>query len=278
MRRRLAFFILLLTVLGAAGFWFYHRVTERSRTIEAIIAAGGKHQSPPIPSFIEVLFETIARNRRNADEVLLDGPKFDDAWLAAHRDLRSIDIRELMIRDTRLSREAVLRLLERRELQSFTVPCIPLNDADAELIGEQPKLTHVNFMQSGLTDNGLAALKPQRLSALNVAGTRITSAALQKELAASQIQYLWIDGLQFTPELAAQLSQMKTLNMLALMGPDVTDAHVKLIESMQNLKYVRFDQTRISAEAAEALRIARMASLSVDLAPPGEVFFKWRVE
>ena len=278
-RHKLVLLLFALTFIGLAGRWFYHRVTERSRVIDAIIAAGGKHQSPTSQPGLDRLIARLSGDRGAGDEVFLDGPNFDEAWLVAQHDLRSLDVRQLMIRDTRLSRTAVLRLVERHSLDSLVAQGIPLTDADAGILADQKNLTHLTLMHSEFTDTGLAALNPQRLRALNIAGTRVTSVALQKELAgAPQLQYLMIDGQQFTPELAAQLSPMKSLYMIALIGPDVTDEHVKLLESMPNLRYMRMDQTSVSEEAVAALRAARPAPATIEVAPPAEVFFKWRSE
>jgi hypothetical protein len=159
-------------------------------------------------------------------------------------------------------------------LTGFIVPGVPLTDADCTLIGEQEQLTHLNLMQSEITDAGLAALNPKRLRAFNVAGTRVTSAALQRELAGSQLQYLLIDGKQFTPELAAQLAQMKSLNMLSLIGPDVTDAHIKLLESVPNATYIGIDQTSATEAAVEALRATKPNPASVEVTTPGTIFAK----
>lgn len=279
-RRRLVWLVLAILLPALTGCWIYSRVTERGRVLAAITSAGGKYHEETRSARIERAVSRLFGHRsRSGDEVFLDGPQFDDAWLAAQHDLRSLDIRELLIRDTHLSRAAVLRLLERHSLDYLGAPGIPLTDADAEILSRNNNLTHLVLMQTELTDAGLAALEPARLQALSVAGTHISAAGLQAELStATKLQYLMLDGRQFTPELAAQLAQKKSLTMLALLGPHVTDAHVRLLESMPNLGYIRLEETAVSEDAAAALRTARPAPVTIEVAPPAEVFFKWRTQ
>ncbi|MBL8850368.1 MAG: hypothetical protein JNG89_11875 [Planctomycetaceae bacterium] len=71
---------------------------------------------------------------------------------------------------------------------------------------------------------------------------------------------------------------MGSLNMLGLMGPDVTDAQVKLLESMSNLRHMRLEQTSATDAGIASLRTARPAPAMIEVAPPGEVLFKWRTE
>ncbi|MBL8848971.1 MAG: hypothetical protein JNG89_04775 [Planctomycetaceae bacterium] len=277
--RRIVCLSVAISLLCLAGYRTWRRATEQTRAIDAIVATGGRHVRASGSYGLEMLLARLLGDRGAGDNVLLQGPQIDDAWLAAHHDLRSLDIRELMICDTGLSRESVLRLVERHSLDYLAAPGIPLTDDDAAILANQEHLTRFILMQSRITGAGLAALGPQRLQALNVAGTDITSADLQQELAgAGQLQYLVVDGRQFTPELAAQLSQMGSLNMLGLMGPDVTDAQVKLLESMSNLRHMRLEQTSATDAGIASLRTARPAPAMIEVAPPGEVLFKWRTE
>lgn len=277
MSRRTLCLLVALAVCGLGGSWLYVRVTDRSRVIDALISAGGKYEAPR-PSFFDALFAKLSGNRPRGESVVLQGPQFDDEWLAAQKDLRQFDIRELFILDTRLSHSAVLRLINQNSLDYLAALGVPLTDADAAVLGGQEHLTRLILMRSELTDAGLAALQPQRLQVLNVAGTPVTAAALKKELMGGQLLHLAVDGHQFTPELAAQIAQMRTLTMIALYGPDVTDAHVKLLEAMPNIRYFRIDQTSVSEDAVAALRAARPAPVVIDVAPPAEVFFKWRTD
>ena len=49
---------------------------------------------------------------------------------------------------------------------------------------------------------------------------------------------------------------MKTVNMIALLGPDITDAHVKLLETMPNLRWIGIDQASTSEAGIAALKAA----------------------
>ena len=279
-RRRLVWLVVVVILFGLAGRWVYHRINERPRVLAAIEAAGGKYHAPNRDYyFVRMIARLFGQKDFDGDyDVFFGGPKFDDAWLAEQNDLRAVPIGELVSCNTQLSREAALRLLDSNRLFSFIVPGIPLTDADCQLIGEQEQLTHLSLMQSEITDAGLAVLNPKRLRTLNVAGTCVTSAGLQKELAGSQLQYLLVDGQQFTPELAAQLAQMKSLNMLSLIGPDVTDAHIKLLESVPNATYIGIDQTSATEAAIKVLRATKPNPASVEVTTPETMFAKWRTE
>jgi hypothetical protein len=285
-RRRWIILALVAGVVTAGVIGMYLRITEwsgeRSLALASIAAEGGKYHEPIAPGtpWISRVIVTAVHGRRDhfKYEVFLNGPSFNDAWATEHKDLRSLPMRELLIANTRLSREAVLRLLGQNRLECFNAPGVPLTDEDAQRIGALEELTHLNLMQTQLTDAGLAKLKAGRLRNLNVAGTRVTSEALLKELAGVELQYLWLDGRQFTPELAAQLAQMKSLTMLALIGPDVTDSQLELLVPLQNVTYIRLEQTSVSEEAVAALRAARPAPAFVEVPKPDEVFAKWRDE
>ena len=278
--RLLASALVVLAVFGSAAGWIYLRVTERSRVLAAITQAGGQYQEEAKSARFGRMFLQLLGNQNvsGGDAVYLDGPHFDDAWLSAQQDLRSLALRELFIRESQLGRKSVMRLVRDSNLSSLIAPGIAITDADAQVIGSLEGLDNVNLMQSEITDVGLAALRPKRLIALNVAGTRVTGPALQQELTGSRVQFLLIDGRQFTPELAAQFAQSGTLRTLTLFGPQVTEEHVALVKSIPSLASVRFDQTSISAETAEALSVATLGSMTVEVAPPSEVFFKWRPE
>ncbi|MFO1093479.1 MAG: hypothetical protein U0992_09225 [Planctomycetaceae bacterium] len=275
--RRLAALLVGVAVSGLVGYWLYLRFAERPRALAAITAAGGKYYEPPaLQRIARSVLQMFGGNNQGSVDVLLDGPMFDDAWLAAQHDLRSLDIEDLALRNTRLTLTAIRRLLTSNQLQHFIAPGMALTDDDAALIGAQSHLTHVDLMQTQISDVGLAAVRPQRLLFLNVAGTRVTSAALQKALVGNnRILVLRVDGRQFTPELASTLTQSKSLRGITLIGPDVTDAHLKLLESMQNVAYFRIEQTNVSEEAIAALRTTRSQPSEVEIAPPAEVFFKW---
>ena len=214
-RRRLLVLAVVLALLGSSAGWFYLRISEQSRVLAAIEAAGGKYHAPDRGQYVgyalQRLFGQVDPPR--GYDVLLDGPKIDDAWLAEQHQLRSLPIDELLTSDTRLSRDALMGLFNDNDLTTFNVAGAPLTDADAAIIGRQERLTHLNLQQSKISDTGLAALNPARLSALDVSGTQVTSTALQQQLTGRQLQYLGVDGKQFSPELAAQLAGMSTVNM-----------------------------------------------------------------
>jgi len=276
-RRRRLILLLVVAALASLGGWMYQRTNERTRVLAAIEAAGGKWHKPTGPSYFDrvlaSMFGASVEDRRY--DVWLNGTEVNDAWLEANHDLRSVPIEQLSITDTQLSRDAVMRLLNQNRLMCFNVSSIPLTDADAKLIGDEDGLTHLNLMQTGITDAGFAALQPQRLIAINVAGTRVTPAALRSGLTGSRHQYIGVDGRQFTPELAAQLAQMKTVNMISLVGPDVTDAHVKLLEAMPNLVSIGIDQTSASDAAVAALNAANPKA-QINVYDENTAFFKWR--
>lgn len=262
-------------VVGSA--WFYAHVTERSRMVTAIEAAGGAAYAPNCVPFAERIVGTLLGDGdpQRMYSVRLRGPKFDDAWLERHDDLRVLRIESLMVVDSAISREAALRLLERHRLKTLTVPGMPLTDADAAWIGREETLGNLNVMQSEITDAGLAAIRPERLHTLNVAGTAVTAAALQQHTADAKVMFLSLDGQQFTPELAAQLSQATRLKVVRLYGPDVTDAHVRQLESMPRLMGIDLDQTSVTEAAISALKAANPTS-RVDVIDERSSFYRRR--
>ncbi|MFO1093491.1 MAG: hypothetical protein U0992_09290 [Planctomycetaceae bacterium] len=277
-RRRFVTLFVLIALLGLIGGWIYHSLTRQWRIAAAIEARGGRLVVPGLTEYLEYpLARLTGFNAPHGALVALRGTEFDDAWLAGQDDLRDVTIRQLDILSTRLSRDAVMRILAYQDPIVVSVPGISLTDADAEVVGRLPDVGHVNLMQSDITDAGLAALRPQRLRVLNVAGTRITGTALQTAIAGSKLQSLVIDGRQFTPELAAAIAQVKSLNMRTLMGPDVSDAHVQQLEALPGLKHITLDQTSASDEALAALRKAQPGA-RIGVRGAAEASVKWRMD
>ena len=109
---RRAMWGLLFALIVAIGAWTYVTLTARFRVIADIQAAGGQCAGPGLLAFLELPFTRLAGQKtRTGAHVALLGPGFDDAWLADHDDLRAVTAAQLAIRDTRLSREAVMRIL-----------------------------------------------------------------------------------------------------------------------------------------------------------------------
>jgi hypothetical protein len=269
--------VLALALLILGGRYAYNRLSERSHALAAIEAGGGKYysQMQGRRPWIYRMLGTIVSG--GEVDVLLKGPTFNDAWLESHHGLRSMPLSELYLVNTDLSRDSVLRLFNRNRLSSFSVSGIPLTDADATLIGQQERLTRVNLVQSEITDAGFAALRPKRLLSINVAGTRVTPAALQSGLTGPPFHYVGVDGRQFTPELAAHLAQIKSVNQIILLGPEITDAHVKLLESMPNLGWIGLDQTSATGEAVAGLKAAN-PKVVVNVYDAQSSLYGWRHE
>lgn len=277
-RRRWQMLAIVAGLFASSALWMYSRVTERSRALAAITAAGGKHQERAEEPLIDRIGRLLSgQPARGRDEALLLGPKFDDAWLAEHHDLRSLNLQEILLLDTCLSREAVLRLWGRHPLGSLIAPGIAFTDEDAAQFGADNDLDNLNLMQSEITDAGFALLRTQRLTALNIAGTRVTSGALQQQLSGTKLQFIALDGRQFTPELAAHLAKMPSITKITLIGPEVADAHLKLLETLPRPISIVIDQTSASEAAIAAVKAAHPQA-QVHVFDAETTIFRWRRE
>jgi len=264
-RRWLVVLAMLIPVSG----WIAYLCSSARRVAADITAAGGVYVGPQFMEYVEypLFWMTGGKPSRNGDHVALVGEAFDDAWVADHNDLRELTIDHLAVDHTRLSRDAVMRILANQTPTILSVSGVALTDADAEYIGQLPKITVLNVMGSDITDAGLHALHPLQLRFLNVAGTNVTAAGLQTELAGSKLHCLSIDGHQFTPELAAQLAQMPTCTMMTLVGPDVTETHLQQLVSLPGLKMVSLYETSLSDDFIAALRTAK-PNLKINVVNP----------
>ncbi|MFO1093492.1 MAG: hypothetical protein U0992_09295 [Planctomycetaceae bacterium] len=244
----------LVALLVAAVIW---HGGPKGRLIAEIRAAGGDYREYHAGSIVERTLAPVLRVPVRVERtVVLQGPDFDDHWLATHDDFVAIEFNQLSIEGTRINRDAIHRLLQKHEINCLGINGGPFSDAEAKLLTNNISLHFLVLRGTEMTDEGFSHIPLFSVFLLNVAESPVTSAALEKRLTGLPLKYLGLDGRQFTPELAKFLGTMPTLQSIDLVGPEITDEHLELLKLIPGLRGLTLDETSVSPEALQALRTA----------------------
>lgn len=271
MRRRVAAPIAVLVICGlllGVALWFGGR---KQRLIADIQARGGqvqvyKSSDPPLLRF-------VARMLHDAgDDVFLDGPRFDDDWLADHDHLEVLRLNEVVARYCELTPQSFRSLLLRHRLMSFCVPGCSVTDEEVKLLAHHDDLIHLNLEHTAVGDAGLVAAKPQRLLFVMLGETNVSPAGLAAFRNSPTLRGIGLDGRQLTDETVAVLQTCSGLIHVRLIGPDVNDDRLLSLAIVPGLTNVELDRTQVTAEGIEALKAA-LPTCGVRLVAEEERFY-----
>lgn len=253
-RRRLIWSIVILVLLSLVAVW---HGGARGRLIADIESTGGVYSEwHSTPAFLRPFVAALGVQDYSQYTVHLVGAEIDDAWLAAHNDLADLRPNCLGLGDTRLSTRSIHRLLQKYQLERFLARGAPVTDAEAVLLGDDVDLMELTLRKTQVTDAGLRQIPMAKVYRLDVSGSPITASAIEECLAAKGLRWIVLDGGQFTPELATFLGTIPWLQQIELVGPEVTDEHLKLLPSMSALAGLWLEETSVTPEAIAAIRTA----------------------
>jgi hypothetical protein len=253
-RRRLAWSFVVVMLLSVAAVW---HGGARGRLIADIESKGGLysewHSTTP---FLRPFVAVLGVQDYSQYTVHLVGADVDDAWLAAHNDLADLHPNCLGLGDTRLSTQSIHRLLQKYQLERFLARGVPVTDGEAVLLGDDVDLMELTLRKTQVTDAGLRLIPMAKVYRLDVSGSPITASAIEECLSGKGLRWIVLDGGQFTPELATFLGTIPWLQQIELVGPEVTDEHLKLLPSMSALAGLWLEETSVTHEAIAAIRKA----------------------
>ena len=119
------------------------------------------------------------------------------------------------------------------------------------------RLQSASFIQSSLSDNGLAHLKDlAELANLDVSGTQVTDAGLVHVMPLTNLSRLGLHDTQVTDAGLIHLRGLTKLSVLDLGGTRVTDAGLASLKALKNLSNINLVGTRVTDAGAKDLQQA----------------------
>lgn len=130
-----------------------------------------------------------------------------------------------------------------------------VQDADLELLAELPALFHLRIRLSELTDSGVSRLAKadSKLEILNLPKAKITVVGIRRLAELPKLRQLRIGGEQIDDSAAAALAELPNLESLHLIGPGITAAGLKHLESSAELSSLYIDDCKLPDEAWESM-------------------------
>ncbi len=132
-------------------------------------------------------------------------------------------------------------------LQLLTVGSSTLSDAQMSNLKGLKELREVSFINSGVTDVGLAAVMGSaNLEKLRVRSSRVTDAGVANLVRLSKLSILDLSNTQVTDAGLLLLNGMTKLKWLCLSRTRVTDAGLAHLNGLMNLSYLDLTGTQIT--------------------------------
>ncbi len=261
----------LFLLLTAYIIW---RGGRTQRVIAEIEARGGQVHAYNTdgPAFVRIAARLAGFDEGPTYDVFLDGPEFDDAWLTDNEYLAALPVRQLLLRNTRVRREAIRELLRVHQLHTFTAPGSVVQDDDMLLLGNHRDLTHLSVEYTAVGDSGLMVIGPERLLYPMLGGSKVTPAGLSVFQGSTKLQGIGLDGRQLTPEIAQMLLTCPKVHFVRLVGPEVDDACLQNLNGLKSLTGVVLDGTSVTDEGIAQFN-ATSPSCGVHVVPPEERFY-----
>ena len=255
-RRILAVASALFVFFGTCPAIVYYQHLQRAQLIAVIRDAGGKvRDDQPFLSRVQHWYD-YGDFPLNSVAVNLDQADGDPAWLREHDSLRGLDIEMLASFEEKVTGADLARLIDAHPLKKLYVDDIELTDEIIAALHRKSTLEELSITVCTLSDEQFAALPLEQLSYLAAAHATVSPEGLLEFRRCEKLATLSLDGRQFTPEVAEILASLGTVTTLGLYGNEVTDDHLKLLDSIKSLKRVSLDQTTATPEGVAALQAA----------------------
>lgn len=200
--------------------------------------------------------------------------KITDKSLAAIA--RMHGLRELSLKDTQITSQAVLQLQELPNLRKIDLSdCKNLDDRIGEPLGKMKSLTCVDLFFSPIGDGCLKQIADLPVTHMFLRGTKITNAGLRYISKMPMTNFSMGDTKNINDEsLAIVASQFPHLQYLNLQGcPSVTDKGIKHLTSLKQLSDLRLPREYGITDAAfkSLAKIASLDQIFLDETPVGDL-------
>jgi YHS domain-containing protein len=143
--------------------------------------------------------------------------------------------------------------------QDLAIPITPLSETDPWLQANASILGS----KFGDAELGQLAKLGANLKWLDLGGTKVTDAGLEKLAEMPNLVRLHLERTGITDEGLARLAALPDLEYLNLYGTQLTDAGLQHLRGLPNLRQLYLWQTKVSPEAAKAFADARIDKVQI---------------
>lgn len=185
--------------------------------------------------------------------VQLSGPEFDRDWFKNTSNLWGLRVECLIVEESQLIGADVAKLLGDHPVNRLSAPGLINADDAAAAMGRADRTHYASLRDSDLSDVGLRSLPLERLRQLDIAGSTVTAGGMRELRRCESLVELTIDGRQLDRNTVRLFSAMPSLQSLSIVGSEVTDKHVRLLQHLQIPMRIRLDSRSVSAAAVDEL-------------------------
>lgn len=251
--------LLLGALAVAAVYWYWLDARERNLIAEIEAGSGAIILSTSGWDRVMGQFEGDRTGGRFASDngalVHLRGTAFDNEWVRKHHYLTSLQIKSLNLTRSSVSGPDLARLIQSHPLESLYVDGLDLSADVAGAITAQPRLRFLHARGAEFSDESLSQLPLEQFEQLYVEQTQVTPGGLQELRRCTQLVGLGLDGKQLDSQTAGILPSLQRLRILNLVGPEVTDEHLRRVHGLRTLTVIYL--VRTSATPAGVSELAR---------------------
>jgi hypothetical protein len=250
---------MVAAIIGWRDYKRYERTQELTHEIQ--LKGGQVFPGPTLIDNLRLWWNGGVPDWEGGPMITLFDAQLDSEWLRQRDDLESIPIAYLYLGRSTVSTKDAVRLIARHPLQTYSARGQQEADAVAAALTHSARLSAVDLEESDLTDSGLQRLPLERLEALYVAGSLVTTAGLADLSRCRNLIHISIDGQQLDETVVATLAGLPALERVRLVGPSIRDENVQLIATLQKLTFLNLQTTAVTEAGAENLTAAMPATV-----------------
>lgn len=267
-RRRVVRWLLAVSCVGlllfAAVAWWW---LSRPDLGEEVRSAGGRFHSEVFASRF-----VLGRKPSSLSYIVFRGEGVDDAWLHAHREeLARLEHLSLWLQKTGVTGDGLSALQGMQNLHFLDLTGTPLEDADVARIAAIPGVNQVYVARTGISGAALAGLAQlPNLTHVCIDATQATPEAIAGLATSPTLQLATV--FDADDESVRQVTQLKGLWGLTLVGEDITAASLPALKKLQGLKELSLYDSNLTVEELDDLRQA-LPGCTVQQMPYAQVGF-----
>lgn len=167
-------------------------------------------------------------------------------------------LKDIDIRDSSLSQEAIESLLSTKTLSTFKANQPEVPNRLVRKCNKDSGLRRLILNDTGVTDAQIEKFATcPKLEELQLGGSDVTDKGTCSLASAIQLKTLILSNTKVTSDGIACLIKLPALNELGLVGTKVDDNVVQYLKAMKDLQWVGLSRTRVSEKKLQDLRSAR---------------------
>jgi hypothetical protein len=188
--------------------------------------------------------------------LVMTGSGIGDGWL--DRIGPRSAIRFLDLTDCPITSEGLRCLGNFPKLETLVLDGTKIGDEALSYLRLVPNLSYLNASRTAISDKGILALSPDsRLRELHLDTTRVGDGAAPVLARLERLHDLHLADCRITNAGLAQLCNTDSIVILSVMHNDIDSDSLPYIVACRTLKRIDLDDTRVSIEACDCLRLLR---------------------